>query len=85
MKLPKDIADTPYEVQAFRVTHFHSDDEFPPVVQVEVAGHLSGTEAEVVFPFAMPPEMALQLADELLHQYRCLMHGLPEEDEPEEP
>ena len=35
-------------------------------------------------PFEMPPETALQLADELLHQYRCLMHGLPEEDEEED-
>jgi hypothetical protein len=32
----------------------------------------------------MPPETALQLADELLHQYRCLVHGLPEEEEDDE-
>jgi hypothetical protein len=82
MKLPKDVADTPYEVLAFRVTHFHAEDneELAPSVQIEVAGRLPGTEAEVMVPFEMPPETALQLADELLHQYRCLVHGLPEDE-----
>ena len=82
MKLPKDIADTPYEVVGFRVVHFHEDEnDMPPTFQLEIAGRLPGTEAEVVVPFEMPPETALQLADELLHQYRCLMHGLPEQDD----
>lgn len=82
MNLPKDVADTPYEVLAFRVTHFHEEDnDAPPSVQIEIAGRLPGTEAEVLVPFDMPPETALHLADELVHQYRCLVHGLPEDDE----
>ena len=82
MPLPKDIADTPYEVIAFRVTHFHTeeDGDLPPAVQIELAGQLPGTDAEVVVPFEMPPETALRIADELLHQYRCLMHGLPDDE-----
>lgn len=88
MTLPKDIADTPYEIVAFRVTHFHADqeggDELPAAVQIELAGRLPGTTAEVMVPFEMPPETALRIADELLHQYRCLVHGLPEEDEIDE-
>lgn len=85
MKLPEDISDTPYEVLAFRVTHFHEEDnDAPPMLQIEVAGRLPGTEAEVLVPFEMPPETALQLADELVHQYRCLIHGLPEDADPDE-
>jgi len=82
MKLPHEVSETPYTIEAFRVVHFHEDsDEFPGTIVLEIAGGLPGTDAEVVVPFEMTPENALQLADELLHQYRCLVHGLPEEDE----
>lgn len=84
MDLPKEIAEAPYQVTAFRVSHFHSEDEedpaHPGTVLVEFAGQLVGTEAELVVPLEMTTETAVRLMDEILHQYRCLAYGL--EDEP---
>jgi hypothetical protein len=89
MKLPKEIAETPYEVSAFRVSHFHVDEEedgaFPGTILVEFAGQLPGTEAEVMVPLEMTTDTALRLMDELIHQYRCLAIGLDEDELPSEP
>lgn len=88
MKLPEEISQTPYEVLAYRVHHFHvddpSDDAHPGTVLIEVGARLPGTEAEIVVPLELTVEMVVGLTDELIHQYRCLAYGLPE-DEPEEP
>lgn len=86
MKLPDDLPETPYEVVAFRVHHFHppEDEDDLGTVLLEIGARLPGTEAELVVPFEMPPETVVGLVDELLHQYRCLVHGLPDEDEVDE-
>ena len=85
MKLPDDLPETPYEVVAFRVHHFHpgGDDDADGSVLVEIGARLPGTEAELVVPFEMTPENVVSLVDELLHQYRCLVHGLPDDEEAE--
>ena len=89
MKLPDELPQQPYEVVAFRVNHFHVDEEdedgFPGTILVEVGAQLPGTEAEILVPLEMTTESALGLVDELLHQYRCLTYGLPDEAEAEEP
>ena len=89
MKLPDEISQTPYEVVAYRVHHFHVDDEkdeaHPGTVLVEIGARLGGTEAEIVVPLELTVEMVVGLADELVHQYRCLAYGIPDEEVPEEP
>lgn len=88
MKLPDEISQTPYEVVAYRVHHFHVDDEsegaHPGTVLIEVGARLAGTEAEIVVPLELNVEMVVGLADELLHQYRCLAYGIPDEEPPVE-
>ena len=88
MKLPDEISQTPYEVMAYRVHHFHIDDEtdeaHPGTVLVEIGARLPGTEAEIVVPIELTVEMVVGLADELIHQYRCLSYGIPDEETPEE-
>jgi hypothetical protein len=37
-----------------------------------------------VVPLELTVEMVIGLTDELIHQYRCLSYGLPDEDEPDE-
>lgn len=89
MKLPDEISETPYEVVAYRVHHFHVDDEndgaHPGTVLVEIGARLPGTEAEIVVPIELTVEMVVGLADELVHQYRCLAYGIPDEESAEEP
>ncbi len=86
-KLPDEIAETPYDVVAFRLTHVHDegDPESPGTLMLELAGRLRDTELDVVVPFEMSPETALEMADELVHQYRCLVHGLPDDEDEAEP
>jgi hypothetical protein len=88
MKLPDEISETPYEVVAFRVHHFHIDEEdddaHPGTVLVEIGARLPGTEAEIVVPLELTPEMVVGLADELVHQFRCLAYGIPDETEPDD-
>jgi hypothetical protein len=85
VKLPDELPETPYEVVAFRVHHFHvddtEDDAYPGTVLIEVGANLPGTEAEIVVPLEMSAESAIGLVDELLHQYRCLEFGIPDEGE----
>ena len=84
MKLPDDLPETPYEVMAFRVHHFHppeDDDEFDGTILLEIGARLPGTEAELIVPFEMTPETVIGIVDELLHQYRCLTHGLPDDED----
>ena len=85
MKLPDHLPDTPYRGVAFRLNHFHSPDdapeeEYPGTLLLEIAGKLAGTEAEVVVPFELTADMALELVDELIAQYRCLVQGPPEDE-----
>ena len=79
MKLPKDLPDTPYEAAAFRISHWHVDEEddpaFPGTLVLEFAGRLPGTEAEVVIPFEIPHDMAIEIVEDLISQYRCLIYG----------
>ncbi len=87
MKLPDEIPETPYEVMAFRVHHFHppdDDDVDEGSILLEVGARLPGTEAELVVPLEMTPETVIGLVDELMHQYRCLSYGLPEDVDEEE-
>ncbi len=88
MKLPDEISQTPYEVVAYRVHHFHVDDEQdeanPGTVLIEIGARLADTEAEIVVPLELTVEMVVGLADELLHQYRCLAYGIPDEEPTEE-
>lgn len=88
MKLPDEISQTPYEVVAYRVHHFHVDDEHdeahPGTVLIEIGARLADTEAEIVVPLELPVEMVVGLADELLHQYRCLAYGIPDEEPTED-
>lgn len=83
MKLPDELPQAPYEVVAFRVHHFHPEEEEGPpgTVLVEFGANLPGTEAEIVVPLEMSTDMVIGLVDELVHQYRCLTHGIPEEDD----
>lgn len=85
MDLPDEFPETPYVVTAFRVSHIHVDDPdiYPGTLVLELAGRLQGTEAEVTIPFEMPVDTVIGVADELLHQYRCLAHGLPDYDDEE--
>jgi hypothetical protein len=88
MKLPDELPETPYEVVAFRVHHFHPPDdeeEDDGTVLLEIGAQLPGTEAEIVVPLEMSVETVIGLVDELVHQYRCLVHGLPDEEEPPAP
>ena len=89
MKLPDELPETPYEVVAFRVHHFHPPEDVEDddgTVLLEIGAQLPGTEAEIVVPLEMSVETVIGLVDELVHQYRCLTHGLPDEDEgPPEP
>ena len=89
MKLPDEISQTPYEVVAYRVHHFHVDDHqdeaHPGTVLIEIGARLADTEAEIVVPLELPVEMVVGLADELIHQYRCLAYGIPDEEPTEEP
>ncbi len=84
MKLPDEISQTPYEAVAYRVHHFHVDDESdeanPGTVLIEIGARLPGTEAEIVVPIELNVEMVVGLADELIHQYRCLAYGIPDEE-----
>lgn len=86
MKLPDDLPETPYQVLAYRVHHFHDDDndDLQGTVVVEIGAQLPGTEAEVIVPFEMTPETVIGLVDELMHQYRCVTYGLPDEETPPE-
>lgn len=88
MKLPEEISQTPYEVVAYRVHHFHVDDAgdeaHPGTVLVEIGARLPGTEAEIVVPLELPVEMVVGLTDELVHQYRCLVYGIPDEEAAED-
>jgi hypothetical protein len=83
MKLPDELPETPYEVVAFRVHHFHppEDEDDLGSILLEIGARLPGTEAELVVPLEMPPETVVGIVDELLHQYRCLIHGLPDDDD----
>ena len=89
MKLPEEISQTPYEVVAYRVHHFHVDDDneesHPGTVLIEIGARLAGTEAEIVVPLELNVEMVVGLADELVHQYRCLAYGIPDDDDEETP
>jgi hypothetical protein len=89
MKLPDELPETPYEVVAFRVHHFHPPEDGPDEdlgsVLLEMGARLPGTEAEVIVPFEMTPETLVGIVDELLHQYRCLVHGLPDDEDDAEP
>jgi hypothetical protein len=87
MKLPDELPETPYEVVAFRVHHFHppdEDEEDEGSLLLEIGARLPGTEAELVVPFEMSPDSVVGLIDELLHQYRCLAYGLPDDPEDED-
>ena len=92
MKLPDELPETPYEVVAFRVHHFHPPEDEPPIedggsfgsLMLEIGARLPGTEAELVVPFEMTPETVIGIVDELLHQYRCLVHGLPDDEDADE-
>lgn len=88
MKLPDEISQTPYEVVAYRVHHFHvdepNDEAHPGTVLIEIGARLADTEAEIVVPLELTVEMVVGLADELVHQYRCLAYGIPDEDAPDE-
>ncbi len=89
MKLPDEPPAAPYAAVAFRLTHYHFDEndeelDEPGTLVVEFAGKLPGTEAEVVVPFEMTAGMAIQLVDELVAQYRCLVHGPLDETPGEE-
>jgi hypothetical protein len=86
MKLPDELPETPYEVVAFRVHHFHppEDEEDGGSVLLEIGARLPGTEAELVVPFEMSPETVIGIVDELMHQYRCLVHGLPDDEDDED-
>ena len=83
MKLPDELPEQPYEVVAFRVHHFHppDDEDVDGTILLEVGARLPGTEAELVVPLEMSPDTVIGLMDELLHQYRCLEHGLPDEED----
>jgi hypothetical protein len=88
MKLPDELPETPYEVVAFRVHHFHPPEDADETgdlgsVLLEIGARLPGTEAELVVPLDMSPETVIGIVDELLHQYRCLVHGLPDDEEEE--
>lgn len=89
MKLPDELPEVPYWAVAFRLTHVHFEEEEdetdePGTLLLEVAGRLPGTEADVVVPFEMTAPMALELVEQLVAQYRCLVDGpLGEEDEPD--
>lgn len=89
MKLPDDLPEAPYEVVAFRVNHFHPPDEEDDAEEgtllLEIGARLPGTEAELVVPFEMTPETVIGLIDELIHQYRCLTYGFPDEEDEDEP
>lgn len=90
MKLPDELPETPYEVVAFRVHHFHPHEEPNEIgdigsVLLEIGARLPGTEAELVVPFEMSPETVIGIVDELLHQYRCLVHGLPDDEDEDGP
>ena len=83
-KLPDEIPQTPYEATAFRVHHYHVDEGepgAPGTLVLEIAANLPGTEAELVVPFEMTTDTVVGLIDELLHQYRCVTYGLPDEEE----
>ncbi len=91
MKLPDELPETPYEVVAFRVHHFHPPEGLPDDPEeaggsllLEIGARLPGTEAELVVPFEISPETVIGIMDELLHQYRCLVHGLPDDEDEDE-
>lgn len=85
MKLPDELPQTPYSALAFRVTHDHRDDEddpeYPGSVLLEIGAKLAGTDADVVVPFTLTPDMVIGIAEELLASYRCLVYGFPEEED----
>jgi hypothetical protein len=86
MKLPDELPDTPYIAAAFRLSHFHAeeeqeDDGEPGAMLLEIAGKLPGTDADIIVPFEMTASMAIELVEELIVQYRCLVHGPPEDDD----
>jgi hypothetical protein len=83
VKLPDELPQTPYEVVAFRVHHFHppDDEDVDGSILLEFGARLPDTDVELAIPLEMSPETVIGLIDELLHQYRCLEHGLPDEDE----
>ena len=87
MKLPDDLPETPYTAAAFRVTHDHVDDEkdpdFPGRVLLEIGAQLPGTEADLVVPFRLTPDMVIGIAEELLASYRCMTYGYPEDEDAE--
>lgn len=83
-KLPDELPETPYQVGAYRIHHYHLEEDdpaYPGTFVVELAGHLPGTEAEVLIPFEMTADMVVGLIDELMHQYRCVAVGLPDEED----
>lgn len=81
MKLPDELPESPYGAVAFRLTHFHFEDEEkdetdePGALLLELAGKLPGTDADVVVPFELTASMALELMEQLVAQYRCLADG----------
>jgi len=79
VRLPKELPDTPYVAGAFRISHWHVDEEddptFPGTLVLEFAGRLPGTEVDVVVPFEIPHDMAIELVEDLMSQYRCLIYG----------
>lgn len=83
MKLPDELPETPYEVVAFRVHHFHppEDDDGDGSLLLEFGARLAGTDFELTVPLEMSPDSVIGLIDELIHQYRCLEYGLPDEDD----
>ena len=85
MDLPDPLPDTPYTAVAFRLTHFHFDEDEQADAEgslvLEMAGQLPGTDADVLVPFEMTPELALDLITDLVAQYHCIMQGPPDDDE----
>jgi hypothetical protein len=88
MKLPDELPETPYEAVAFRVVHMHVDEEddpaYPGTLLLEIAARLPGTEAEITVPFELTVGTAISLVDELLHQYRCVAHGIEDVEDSDE-
>jgi hypothetical protein len=77
--LPKELPDTPYVAAAFRISHFHIDEEddpsYPGTLVLELAGKLPGTEADIHVPFEISHGMAIEIVEDLIAQYRCMTYG----------
>lgn len=86
MKLPDELPENPYVAVAIRLSHFHIDEEEaetdePGTLLLEIAGKLPGTDADVIVPFELTSSMALDLIEDLVSQYRCLVSGSPDDED----